>query len=180
MVGVDIYDGAGLTDMDELTDPIELPRVATGLVTFARVPASTSAVSATWDPMSTIGVRRRMERTGDVPSEPMADRCGLVVLDAAAGVVELPNSPYVQNSRGRINGGVLGMVFQWAAEAAAPGYAASDLHIHYLASARIGPVRTETVVVREVDDHVVCRVVAMDAGADDLVVAQATVTLQRY
>jgi hypothetical protein len=33
--------------------------------------------------------------------------------------------------------------------------------------------------VREVDDHVVCRVVAMDAGADDLVVAQATVTLQR-
>jgi hypothetical protein len=45
------------------------------------------------------------------------------------------NSPYVQNSRGRINGGVLGMVFQGAAEAAAPGYVGSDLHIHYLASA---------------------------------------------
>jgi acyl-coenzyme A thioesterase PaaI-like protein len=72
------------------------------------------------------------------------------------------------------------MVFQGAAEAAAPGCAGSDLHIHYLASARVGPIRTDTHVVREVDDHVVCRVVATDAGADDLVVAQATVTLQRF
>jgi len=179
VVGFDIYDGAGLTDMDELADPISLTRVATGLVTFARVPASTSTASATWDPMATIGVRRHMDLAGVPLDEPLLERCGLVVIDAAAGVVELPNSPYVQNSRGRINGGVLGMVFQWAAEAAAPGYVGSDLHIHYLASARVGPVRTETVVVREVDDHVVCRVVAIDAGADDLVVAHATVTLQR-
>src|SRR4051812_13344189 len=180
VVGVDIYDGDGLTDMDELDDPIQLNRVATGLVTFARVPASTSSVSTTWDPMSTIGVRRHLEREGDLPTEPLLQRIGMTVVDAKSGVVEVPNSPYVQNSRGRINGGVLGMVFQGAAEAAAPGYVGSDLHIHYLASARVGPVRTDTHVVREVDDHVVCRVVAMDAGNDDLVVAQATVTLQRY
>jgi acyl-coenzyme A thioesterase PaaI-like protein len=180
VVGVDIYDGAGLTDMDELGDPIDLTRVATGLVTFARVPASTSSASATWDPRSTVGIRRHLERDGELPTEPLLDRCGLVVVDAPGGVVELPNSAYVQNSRGRINGGVLGMVFQGAAEAAAPGYVGSDLHIHYLASARVGPIRTETHVVREVDDHVVCRVVAADAGADDLVVAQATVTLQRH
>src|SRR3954452_17054508 len=179
VVSVDIYDGNGLTDMDELTDPIDLTRVATGLVTFARVPASTSTVSATWDPLSTIGVRRHLERDGELPTAPLLERIGLQVVDAAEGVVELGNSPYVQNSRGRINGGVLGMVFQGAAEAAVPGHVGSDLHIHYLASARVGPVRTETVVVREVDDHVVCRVVATDAGADDLVVAQATVPLQR-
>jgi acyl-coenzyme A thioesterase PaaI-like protein len=180
VVGVDLYDGDGLTDMDELGDEITLTRVATGLVTFARVPASTSSASATWDPLSTIGIRRHLERDGDLPTEPLLDRIGLSVVDAPAGVVELPNSPYVQNSRGRINGGVLGMVFQGAAEAAAPGSVGSDMHIHYLASARVGPLRTETHVVREVDDHVVCRVLAMDAGADDLVVAQASVTLQRY
>jgi len=45
---------------------------------------------------------------------------------------------------------------------------------------RVGPIRTHTVVVREADGHVVCRVQALDAGADDLLVAQATVTLQRY
>jgi len=180
VVGVDIYDGDGITDLDEIGDPIELTRVATGLVTFARVPASTSTASATWDPTSTIGVRRHLEREGDLPTEPLLERIGLQVVDAPAGVVELPNSPYVHNSRGRINGGVLGMVFQGAAEAAAPGYVGSDLHVHYLASARVGPLRTDTHVVREVDDHVVCRVTAVDAGADDLVVAQATVTLQRY
>jgi acyl-coenzyme A thioesterase PaaI-like protein len=179
VVGVDIYDGEGLTDMDELDDPIQLTRVATGLVTFARVPASTSSVSGTWDPMSTIGVRRRVEREGPLPTDPLLQRIGMKVVDAAGGVVELPNSPYVQNSRGRVNGGVLGMVFQGAAEAVAPGYVGSDLHIHYLASARVGPIRTDTHIVREVDDHVVCRVEAMDAGNDDLVVAQATVTLQR-
>lgn len=179
VVGFDIYDGDGLTDMDELGDPIRLPRVATGLVTFARVPASTSRASAVWDPMSTIGVRRHLEREGELPTEPLLERIGMTVVDEAAGVVELANSPYVQNSRGRINGGVLGMVFQGAAEAAAPGYAGSDLHIHYFASARVGPIRTDTLVVREVDDHVVCRVTAIDAGADDLVVAQATITLQR-
>jgi acyl-coenzyme A thioesterase PaaI-like protein len=103
----------------------------------------------------------------------------LTVVDAARGEVELPNTPYVHNSRGRINGGVLGMVFQGAAEAAVPGYAGSDLHIHYLAGARTGPVRTSTVVVREADDHVVCRVEAVDAGSDDRVIAMATVTLQR-
>ncbi len=180
VVGVDIYDGDGLTDMDELTDPIELTRVATGLVTFARVPASTSAASATWDPLSTVGVRRHLERTEDLPSAPLLERIGLEVIDAAGGVVELANSPYVRNSRGRINGGVLGMVFQGAAEAVVPGHVGSDLHIHYLASGRVGPIRTHTVVVREADGHVVCRVQALDAGADDLLVAQATVTLQRY
>ena len=179
VVSFDIYDGEGLTDMDDLTDPIELARVATGLVTFARVPASTSTASATWDPLSTIGERRHLERVGDLPTDPLLERIGLTVIDAAEGVVELGNSPYVRNSRGRINGGVLGMVFQGAAEATVPGHVGSDLHIHYLASARVGPIRTHTVVVREADDHVVCRVVAEDAGADDLVVAQATVTLQR-
>jgi acyl-coenzyme A thioesterase PaaI-like protein len=179
MVGVDIYDGAGVTDLDELTDPLDLTRVATGLVTFARVPASTSAASATWDPLSTVGVRRHLERAGDLPRAPLLERIGMTVVDGPAGVVELPNSPYVQNSRGRINGGVLGMVFQGAAEAAVPGYVGSDLHIHYLASARVGPIRTETAVVRSADDHVVCHVTATDAGADDLVVAHATVTLQR-
>ena len=120
-----------------------------------------------------------MEPVGAVPTEPLLERCGLTVVDAEHGVVELANSPYVHNSRGRINGGVLGMVFQGAAEAAVPGYAASDLHIHYLTGARTGPVRTSTVIVRDADDHVVCRVEAVDAGADDRTIAVATVTLQR-
>ena len=179
IVGFDIYDGGGISDLDELADPIEQRRVATGLVTFARVPAATSAASGVFDPLGGIGQRRHMEPVGGVPTQPLLARCGLTVIDAPVGVVELPSSPYVHNSRGRINGGVLGMVFQGAAEAAVPGHVASDLHIHYLAGARTGPLRTSTVIVREAPDHAVCRVEAVDAGADDLVIATATVTLQR-
>jgi acyl-coenzyme A thioesterase PaaI-like protein len=179
VVGIDIYDGDGVADLDALADRIEQRRVATGLVTFARVPAQTSAASVVFDPLGGIGQRRRMAPTGGLPTAPLLERCGLSVIDAPAGVVELANSPYVANSRGRINGGVLGMVFQGAAEAAVPGYVASDLHIHYLAGARTGPVRTSTVVVRDTVDHVVCRVEAVDASADDRVLALATVTLQR-
>jgi acyl-coenzyme A thioesterase PaaI-like protein len=69
---------------------------------------------------------------------------------------------------------------QAAAEAAHPGYAGSDIAIHYLAGARVGPVRTSALVLRESPAHVVSRVEAFDAGADDVTVAQATVTLQRY
>jgi acyl-coenzyme A thioesterase PaaI-like protein len=179
VVGIDIYDGDGVSDLDELADPIRQRRVATGLVTFARVGAETSAASGVLDPLGGIGQRRRMEPVDGPPTEPLLERIGLTVIDAEHGVVELASTPYVQNSRGRINGGVLGMVFQGAAEVACPGFAGSDLHIHYLAGARTGPVRTSTVVVRETEDHVVCRIQAVDAGNDDKVMALATVTLQR-
>ena len=120
-----------------------------------------------------------MEPVGAVPTEPLLERCGLTVVDAAARCGRARERRTSHNSRGRINGGVLGMVFQGAAEAAVPGYVASDLHIHYLTGARTGPVRTSAVIVRDADDHVVCRVEAVDAGADDRTIAVATVTLQR-
>ena len=69
-------------------------------------------------------------------------------------------------------------ILESAAEAAVPGCVASDIHIHYLAGARTGPVRTSAVVVRDTDDHVVCRIEAVDVGADNPVLALATVTLQ--
>jgi acyl-coenzyme A thioesterase PaaI-like protein len=179
VIGTDIYDGAGIADLADAGDPVSLAHVATGLATFARVPGTASEVSGTFDPLGTVGQRRRIVSTGALPTEPLLERCGLRVIDAAAGVVELANSPYVANSMGAINGGVLGIIFQGAAEAAVPGFVATDLQIHYLAQARTGPARTRAVVVRETNDHVVCRVEAVDAGDDGRVLALATVTLQR-
>jgi acyl-coenzyme A thioesterase PaaI-like protein len=179
-VGVDVYDGGGLTELTELPDPFELPRVATGIVNFARAQSSASKLPHVADPLSFIGRRRHWKPYHELPTESLVERCGIRVVEGEAGIVELPNSTYVHNNRGRISGGVLGTVFQAAAEAAFPDFAGSDLHVHYLAPARVGPLRTSTVVVREASDHVVCQVEAIDVGADDLlVVAQATVTLQR-
>jgi acyl-coenzyme A thioesterase PaaI-like protein len=112
---------------------------------------------------------------------PLFERCGITVLDAPAGVIEVPHVTYNHNNRDRISGGVIGVAFEAAAEATHPGYACSDIAIHYLAVTRVGPMRTRTTVVRETDDHAVCRIDAYDAGSEDeLVVAQATVTLQRF
>jgi acyl-coenzyme A thioesterase PaaI-like protein len=178
-IGVDVYDGDGIGDLDELGDAIDLARVATGIVRFARADSRTVELSHMADPLAFIGRRRHWKPFDERPTEPLSERCGITVLDAAAGVVEVPNVTYNHNNRGRISGGVLGITFQIAAEATHPGFVCSDMAIHYLAATRVGPVRTRATVVREADDHAVCRVEAFDAGSDDTVVAQATVTLQR-
>jgi acyl-coenzyme A thioesterase PaaI-like protein len=179
-VGVDVYDGDGAAELTDLPDVIELLPVATGIVNFARAQSPTSTLLHVADPLSFVGRRRHWKPFHALPTEPLMERCGIQVVDAAAGIIELPNTTYVHNNRGRISGGVLGTVFQAAAEAAFPNFVGSDLHVHYLAPARIGPLRTSTAVVREAADHVVCQIEAVDVGADDLlVVAQATVTLQR-
>jgi acyl-coenzyme A thioesterase PaaI-like protein len=192
VVGADVYDAAGLDVDVALTTPVLAPetvvytttsgarmqgsmrRAATGLLTFARIPRKAS-VSNGIDPASVIGVRRRLSP----PPGPAAGSLGLRVVDGPAGVVELDATPYVSNSFGTINGGVLGMVFQAAAEAALPGLVATDLHIHYLAQAKAGPARTAASVLRRSGDHAVCAVEAVDAGNGDRLLALASLGLQR-
>ena len=180
-VGVDVYEGAGLGDLTELGETIELARVATGIVNFARAESPTVKLPHVADPLSFTGRRRHYKPFADVPSTPLFERCGIVIVDAAAGVVDMPHVAYNHNNRDRISGGVIGIAFEAAAEATHPGYACSDIAIHYLAATRVGPMRTRTTIVRETDDHAVCRIEAYDAGSDDEpVAAQATVTLQRF
>jgi acyl-coenzyme A thioesterase PaaI-like protein len=178
-IAVDVFEGAGVADPADVADPVDLARVATGTVSFARVALETSDVGHLADPLGDIGTRRHWMNAEALSTEPLVERCGISVVDATNGVVELPNSDYVHNSRGQVGGGVLGVVFQAAAEAAHRGFTCSDVAIHFLAGARVGPVRTRGFVVRESSDHVVRRVEAVDAGADDRLVAQATITLQR-
>jgi acyl-coenzyme A thioesterase PaaI-like protein len=154
-------------------------RVATSLLAFARIPRSASASAADFDPAALIGQQRRMESTVPPAPIPLLDRVGLKLVDAASGTVEIPNGDYVINSFGTINGGVLGVLFQAAAEAAMPGLVATDLQINYLRQARSGPARTVLGVLRHTADHAVCAVDAVDAGDGDRLLARATVTLQR-
>lgn len=147
--------------------------------TFARIPRSASAAAAGTGTDDLIGKRRMMEQLGPPRPGPLAERIELAVVDAAAGVVELKNHDYVVNSFGTINGGVLGIVFQTAAEAAVPELVATDIQIHYLRQTEVGPARTRTTVLRRGRDHAVCRIDAVDAGAGDRLLARAVVTLQQ-
>jgi acyl-coenzyme A thioesterase PaaI-like protein len=166
IVGSEVRDGSGV-------------QVATSLIMFARIPRSASASSGDFDPTTLVGQKRQMVPTLPPAPIPLLDRVGLKVVDAAAGTVEIPKGDYVINSFGTINGGVLGVLFQAAAEAALPGMMATDLQIHYLRQARTGPARTVLTVLREAGDHAVCAVDALDAGDGDRLLSRATVTLQR-
>lgn len=66
------------------------------------------------------------------------------VIDSESGVVEIEMSDYVRNSFGAVNGGVLAICLTTAAQLATGGFdrPVSDVEIHYVAQARIGPFRT--------------------------------------
>jgi acyl-coenzyme A thioesterase PaaI-like protein len=180
VMGAELYDGLGIGDIAELHGhPGRLPRIAYATVSFTRIPARASVASGRTDPAAMIGQRRHLGPVYPPDPVPLAERIGLQVVDAPSGVVELHNHDYVRNSFGTINGGVWGVVFEGAAHAAVPGMLASDVQIHYLSQAKVGPARTSVDVLRRGDDHAVCAVRAVDAGNDDVNLALATVTLQR-
>ncbi len=185
VVAVKVFDGHGVDDLDELAGGLQAPvaggagptLAAKALLTFARIPRTASASAGTFDPAQLVGQQRAM-----APLEPprghMLDRLGLHVVDAEHGVVEIARSDYVRNSFGTINGGVLGALFQAAAEAVCPGLVATDAQIHYLAQVAAGPARTRAEVSRVADGHAVVTLEAVDAGHDELLLDLATVVLQ--
>jgi acyl-coenzyme A thioesterase PaaI-like protein len=173
VVGVEVSDGHGAGQPDG-------SRVCgSGLMSFARIPGH--ATRADRRPGERLGTRMSPAGPDHGLRAPLLDSVGLRVVDAAGGVVEVDKSEYVSNSFGTVNGGVLGMAVQAAAETAldAAGHAfdATDAQIHYLAQTQTGPVRTSARVLRVGGDHAVCGVRAVDAGNDDALLALATITL---
>ncbi len=156
-----------------------LVTAARGLVTFARIPRGASSSSTSFDPRSVIGQRRSLSPALDPPVIGLAERLGLRVVDADRGCVELSISDYVRNSFGAINGGVVAMVVQAAAEAALEEFVATDLQVHYLSQAQDGRARTVTAILRRGDEHAVCLVDVLTADEAGQRLAQASVTLQR-
>src|SRR5262249_55219354 len=152
-----------------------------GIMSFARIPGH--ATRAEHRPGDRVGERTTMALDDNHLRGPIADHIGLRVVDAAAGVVEVEKTEYVTNSFGSVNGGVLGMIVQAAAEtsveAAGAPFAATDVELHYLAQTGHGPVRTATRVLRLRDDHAVCQVRVVDAGAGERLLTLASVTLVR-
>jgi acyl-coenzyme A thioesterase PaaI-like protein len=113
--------------------------------------------------------------------KPFLEAIGARVVDAGEGVVELPVAPYVGNSLGALQGGVVAALVDRAAECAA-GEAvcrpctSTDLAINYLSLGRRGPVRSRTRLLKREPDRALLRVELRDAGADDRLLTVATVT----
>jgi len=140
----------------------------------------------------------RLTRRGDTPTESRHTQVNLaegpdverprVPLDEAVGFrllgggvgdepyVELDHSPFVVNSLGAIQGGVIALTLEratsWAGQTVLGGPCrTTDLHLHFLALGRTGPFQARTEILRVVGSTVVSRVALVDTGDDDRLLA---------
>lgn len=186
-LGLELFDGRGVEDLVRLaslldSDPADAdgPVLAgAGTVTFARLPRAAASNVDGYDPAQWIGEVRGRTIEGDDDPRSLRDRMGLELLDPEAGAVLLSSSPYVANSIGTINGGSQSVLIEVAAEAACPGFTATDAQLRFLSQLRAGPARTSVTPIRDAADHRVVAVEVVDAGNDDAVLTLATVTLLR-
>ncbi len=82
-------------------------------------------------------------------SSPLRDEAGIIAIDRARGVVEIAVRPEVCNPAGTLQGAMVALVAESAAEdligsMAAKPVVITELDIRYLAQATVGPVRTES------------------------------------
>ena len=183
-VSAEIYDGHGIDDLEQLQALIDtfhpehsdLSLTARSLATFVRIPRTGASGVDQYDPNKWLGAIRK--RTAQQENQQALNhRIGLKIVDPAAGVVELTNTPYVANSIGTINGGVQALMLESAAEAMCPGRIATDIQIHFLSQLKSGPARSVATLIRDAADHSVVLIQLLDAGASDKLIATATVTL---
>jgi uncharacterized protein (TIGR00369 family) len=102
---------------------------------------------------------------------PLFELVGITMVDAPAGVVELPVREWAMNSMGALQGGIVAAAVEAAAEAAlrvASGttVVVADLQLSYLSFGKVGPLRTRTAVLVADPDHAVARVELFDTGAE--------------
>jgi uncharacterized protein (TIGR00369 family) len=179
VVEVDVADAEGDTD---LLRPGGHTPAGRARLTFSRIPASASLASGRLDRTGEPTPRRGIHRPDTIMDEPLFARCGIELVDPAAGVVQCPRADYIRNSFGTINGGVIGVIAEAAAEPAArhatgEPLVARDLHVHYLAQTKVGPARTSCRVLRAGPDHALVEVRIVDEGNHNTVLALATVGL---
>lgn len=114
---------------------------------------------------------------------PFLAAIGARVIDAPEGVVELPLGPYVGNSLGALQGGLVATLLDVAAESAARAATGApcvsvDLALNYLSMGKVGPIRSRARVLRSTSAGALLRVELHDTGADDRLLTVGTVSAE--
>lgn len=111
---------------------------------------------------------------------PIPEALGIEVRDPARGELDAPITDWTRNSMGAMQGGVVAMVVELAAETALrsatgdPSLVIADLELSYLGFGRVGPIRSHVDVLGPDSAHVEL----VDVGADPrrMTLARATAT----
>jgi acyl-coenzyme A thioesterase PaaI-like protein len=150
----------------DLTDRAGMP-VATGAIGFAKIPRRPGdPPKPEFSPGSALSIFRDI---GGL-NRPLRDEAGIVVIDAASGVLELSVTPELRNPAGTLQGAMVALLAEAAAEdflstLAGLPMVVCDLDLRYLAQAPTGPVRTWTRLLGEGPDAPV-EIELVDISAD--------------
>ena len=106
-----------------------------------------------------------------------------VEIPGADWAMEMAITPLVVNSSGVLQGGLMATLIDLVAgtallrgKLASQRGTTSEMHVNFLAAARVGPVRATAHILRRGKRSAVIRVDVQDLGAQDLHVATATLT----
>ena len=143
--------------------------VATGTVGFVKVPRR-----ATDPPKPHVTPARVAALFDGLPAldRPLREEAGIEVVDADNGVVEVAVTPALLNPAGTLQGAMVALVAEAAAEDLATARSGrpavvTDLDIRYLAQTRAGPIRTTTRLLGDRPDAPI-EVMLVDLDAERL------------
>ncbi len=110
-------------------------------------------------------------------TRPLEDEVGVVVVDAGHGEVELVLRPQVLNAEATLQGALVALLVERAAEALGEHRLGSpqrvtELDLRYLSTAKLGPVRSRAAFIGGPDDGML-RVELRDIGRGDRLTATA-------
>jgi acyl-coenzyme A thioesterase PaaI-like protein len=152
----------------DLVTPEGLP-VASGAIGFVKVPRREGD-----PPKPNVSLERltNLFNGSNVLTRPLREEAGIAVLDPKQGVVEVPVTPALRNPAGTLQGAMVALVAESAAEelvTARFGIDAVviDLDLRYLAQTGTGPVRTSCQLLGDGPDAPI-RVELVDLSKDQL------------
>jgi acyl-coenzyme A thioesterase PaaI-like protein len=148
------------------------------VVTFARLVRRESNLFLSDAADAAVGTR--IEFPGDGAraigrGRTLLEAIGCEEVRAERGLTRTPLTPYVRNSFGAMNGGVVAALVEAAAVALTDGGEVHDLAIHYLAQGRTGPIETRGRLLRSDPTRRTARVEVVDLGEEERTMAVAHV-----
>ncbi len=163
VIEVELYEQSG--DCGQPGRPL-----GSALMTFARLLRREDTLELELDDYSNESFGFANEGSGF--TRPYLDECGVRVIDEATGQLSVDMCDYLRNSFGAFQGGMLAVLGDVAGQHAARAATGkplmtSDLAVHFLSPAKIGPFRTRAEVLRTTGDTALTRVEVFDGGDDD-------------
>lgn len=140
-------------------------------LTFVRLPRRDGNLDIADTPVRH-GERVSMALADSRMRAPFAQVIGLADTEGSSSTVELAVTPFVQNSFGAVNGGVVASLAataasRVAAEVLGAEAIALDVTVTYLSQGRVGPLQARATVLRRTGPTVLCRVEVADPGQLD-------------